>query len=352
MPAAASELIPLLRAGDFDGIRASVKSDPAAARRPRPIVEAGRLANQRALALFVKAGADLNAAFRGYRALHALLQEDPHAAAGKPARERRACLDWMLAHGADPEQTGAWPPARAIVIAAFVGSPEYVSMLRQGGARIDGFAAAALGDRKRVEKDLAAHPDFAHARDAGGLTALQCAAGSRMPKADCAGIARILLDAGAEVAAKTRSWSHDIDALQLAAGTRNRAVFDLLLERGADATEGLAHALWSAAYDLAESALAHGAVIDRARANDKPLLNDMVCWGQIAQAMWLLERGASPNLADDARGWTAVHQAASRGNARLLRAVLDAGGEPRRRDKAGHQPRDLARAPKIGMMLA
>src|SRR5439155_21886168 len=112
----------------------------------------------------------------------------------------------------------------------------------------------------------------------------------------------------------------------------------------------LSNPVWASTYELAEAALAHGGSIDRAIANHKPLLNDMICWGQIPQTMWLLERGASPNIAD-ARGWTAVHQAASRGNARMLQAVLDAGGDPRRHDNEGNPPRALARAEKIAAML-
>ena len=94
-----------------------------------------------------------------------------------------------------------------------------------------------------------------------------------------------------------------------------------------------------------------GAVIDRATANGKPLLNDTIRWGQIPQMTWLLERKASPNVPDD-RGWTAVHQAASRGNARMLAAVLDAGGDPARRDKEGRTPRDVTQSEKLAAMLA
>jgi hypothetical protein len=36
-------------------------------------------------------------------------------------------------------------------------------------------------------------------------------------------------------------------------------------------------------------------------------LNNLVRWGQIRQSLWLLERHANPNLADE-RGWTAVHR--------------------------------------------
>jgi ankyrin repeat protein len=288
-----------------------------------------------------KAGADLNAVWRNYRPLHNLLQEGAHAVAGKPSPARIACLEWLLANGADPELPGAWPSSRAIVVAAFAGSPEYVKALRKGGAKADGFAAAALGDFQLVEKNLQRNPAFARARDIGGLTALQCAAGSRLPKADTIAAAKLLIGAGAEVGALTRSWSDDVNAIYFAARRNDQPMFDLLLSSGADPTDALAHAVWGKAFDLAESALRHGAVVDCAVANGKPLLNDVIRWGQIPQTMWLLAHGASPNVPDD-RGWTAVHQAASRGNARMLRAVLEAGGDATRLDHEGRTPRDLS----------
>ncbi len=331
-------------------LRAAIAADPKLARQPRLVGAAAGRAMRPALALLKRAGADLNASWRNYRPLHNLLQSEPHAAAGKPEPARLACLEWLLANGADPELLGAWPSARAIIVAAFVGSPEYVKVLRKGGAKIDGFAGAALGDRKLVEKTLRARPDFARERDHGGLTALQCAAGSRMPKADTLGIARLLIDAGAEVRALTRSWANDVNAACFAAGRKDKAMFDLLLDSGADATDAFSSAVWSGAYELAASALEHGAEIDRATANGKPLLNDVIRWGQIPQMTWLLERGASPNVPDQ-RGWTAVHQAASRGNVRMLRAVLDAGGDAGRRDKEGRLPRDVTKPGKVADMM-
>ena len=47
-----------------------------------------------------------------------------------------------------------------------------------------------------------------------------------------------------------------------------------------------------------------------------------------------------------------MHQAASRGNLRMLRAVLDAGGDPKRRDKEGNTPRDVTQSDKLAEMLA
>ena len=348
---ASPEIIQALRSGKLAGVRAAIQADPERARSPRAVVEAGRLAFQKAFDLLVRNGADLNAIWRGYRPLHSLLQEDPHAAAGKPSAQRLACLDWLLSHGADPEQPGAWPPARAIIIAAFVGQPEYVKRLEKADARIDGFAAAALGRKSLIERTLRKRPDFARDRDAGGLTALQCAAGSRFNREALLEIARLLLNAGADVKARTKSWLHEVDAVYFAASARNKPIFELLLDRGADATEALAPACWNATPDFAELALAHGANPDRATSDGRPLLNDLIRWGQIPPTMWLLAHGASPNVAD-ARGWTAVHQAASRGNQRILRAVLDAGADLNVRDSEGHTPRDIAKVMGREKLLA
>lgn len=346
-----SDLIQHIRDRDLSCLRRAIAGDPAGARQARAVVSAGGLAWQAGLTLLVEAGADLNAMWRNYRPIHALLQEDPHAPAGTPTPEGLACLTWMLAHGADPEQTGAWPLARGIVVAAHVGAAAYTELLIQGGARVDGFAAAALGRREGVERAIRSDAGFPMARDQGGLTALQCAAGSRMPGAEKLAIARVLLDGGADLRAQTKSWSNVVDAVYFAAGTRDLDVFRLLLERGADPTPALSSALWAGAYELAEAALAHGAAADRAVANKKPLLNDLIRWGQFPQALWMLERNASPNVPDE-RGWTAVHQAASRGNERMLRAVLAAGGDRNLRNLEGNLPRDLTKSAKLAALLS
>src|SRR5947209_5783663 len=110
------KLIEALRSGKLAAVRVIVKQDPKAARRARPIVEAGRLAFQPALALLHRNGGDLNAIFRGYRALHSLLQEDTHRASGVPSSARLACLDWLLAHGADPEKTARGLPRERLLL--------------------------------------------------------------------------------------------------------------------------------------------------------------------------------------------------------------------------------------------
>jgi ankyrin repeat protein len=77
----------------------------------------------------------------------------------------------------------------------------------------------------------------------------------------------------------------------------------------------------------------------------------LIRWGQIPQTQWILSHGASPDVAD-ANGWTAAHQAASRGNARLLKAVIDAGADLARRDNSNCTPLDLARSLKREKLVA
>lgn len=350
----------------IDAVRARTESALTRALRqhrgtipPRVVVEAGRLGWQRGLALLHAQGADLNASYKNYRALHALIQEKPHEG-NSSTPERTACLTWMVAHGADPELTAAWPPARAVIVAAFTGELAYVQALKDGGAKADIFTAAALGDRTRVRARLARETSLAAARDEGGLTVLQCAAGSRLgghsrpTAARLLDVARCLLDAGADARAQTRSWGHDVDAAYLAISSGQLAMLEMLLDAGVDPTAALAPAVWKIDLPAIDLLLARGARLDRARDGSRPLLNEMVRWGQFTQARLLLARGASPNIADG-DGWTALHQAASRGNLAILDDLLAAGADPQRRDAAGQMPIDVARAkrrPKLAERLA
>ncbi|MBM3727915.1 MAG: hypothetical protein FJW40_21130 [Acidobacteria bacterium] len=300
------------------------------------------------LKLLVAAGGDLNASFRNYRPIHALIQEKPHAEWNQTPPQRLDCLLWMLKHGADPDSTGAWPTARALVVAAFSGDKDFVDALKEAGARLDGFTGAALGDLKLVRQALAESPGFVHARDAGRLTPLQCSAGSRLGRRSPAvrkrliDVARLLLDHGAQPDLPTLSWGHSVTAAYFAIHAGNAGLLTLLLERGASATAALAAAVWRNDVPLIEILLDHGAVINEARDETKPLLNQMIRWGQVAQSLWLLDRGASPDIPDE-RGWTALHQAVSRGNDRMLRACLDAGANRTAQDRDGLTPLDLAR---------
>jgi ankyrin repeat protein len=258
------------------------------------------------MALLQRHGADLNAMYRGYRALHALIQERPHAHTGPPDKARLLCLEWMLKQGADPELPAAWPPARAILTAAFAGEPAYVGALRAAGARVDVFAHAALGGLAAVRKALRRDPNLASARDSGNLTALHCAAASRLPASELLAIARLLLDAGADPNAKAKGWDHELDACYFACNSGQPEMLDLLLSRGADATAALPASVWKDAPILGEICLRHGADPDAASDSGKPLLNNLIRWGRIGPALWLIVNNAGPNRGDE-HGWTALH---------------------------------------------
>lgn len=345
---------------------------PARTVAPKLILQAAQAADIGGLKKLVAGGGDLNASYRQYRALHALIQTKPHAEATAPSAAQLKCFRWLLAHGADPEAIGAWPETRAILVAAFWGSREYVDILLDHGVRVDAFVAAAVGDARAVRRALSRDAALATARDVGGITMLQCAAASRMWRHDGAvgprlrEIAAMLLDAGAEPHAPTRSWGHDVDAPYFAASSRHVELFALLLARGADATRALTPALWNGgdAFEaLGAAALARGADVNRAMAAGRPLLNDLIRWGQFGPARWLLAQGADPNRAqaDDLRdadgkpsptaSWTALHHAASRGNAKMVETLLAAGADPSRRDRDGRTPLDIARAAPLKALI-
>lgn len=314
-----------------------------------------------ALKALYKRGADLNAQYRGYRALHALIQTKPHADATAPSAQQLRTFSWLLAHGADPELPAAWPPARAILVAAFMGVREYVDLLVRHGFRTDPYVSAALGDAAAVKRALGRNASIATARDQHGLTLLQCVSASRMARRDkkvqrrLLSIAEMALDAGAEPHAATKSWSHDVDAVYFAASSHQLPVFSLLLDRGGDATRGLTNALWNGGDEFAalgDIALAHGADVNKAEASGRPLLNDLIRWGQFGPARWLLDHGADPNRSQGAdgtptAGWTALHQAASRGNVKMVEALLAAGADRARKDAAGATPFDIAKVKAV-----
>ncbi len=338
----------VVRARDLPGLRRALAQRPDDGRGPRAILEAARVGWTEGLAVLLAAGADPNGLWRGYRPMHALIQEKIGEEGEGSLRERLACLDALLAAGADPDALGAFPPARAIVIAAFTGVGDFVERLRAGVRADDVFAAAALGDAKRVARLVAKDAKLAAARDDGGLTALACAAGSRVGRDDpkaargLLACASKLLGAGADANARVRGFGDEVDVAYFAANAGNGPMLDLLLAHGADATAALPSTAWAGHADLSEIALRHGADPDAATHGDRPLLNDLVRWGQAQPAEWLLAHGASPNVADK-HGWTALHQAASRGSVRLVTACLAAGADRKARDGKRRTALDVAR---------
>src|SRR5206468_2654431 len=142
--------------GDIAILRSALERDPELARKAQLTVAASGAASLEALDLLERHGADWNASWRGYRPLHALIQERSQGERAAPSKGRLESLEFLLAHGADPERLGAFPAASALIVAAMTGVAEFVAKLLEHGAKRDGFAASALGDLARVKRALAA----------------------------------------------------------------------------------------------------------------------------------------------------------------------------------------------------
>ena len=320
-----------IRSRDISALKAALATASESA-ATKAVGEAARMGWLLGLKTLGKHGAGVNASYRNYRPLHALIQEKPHEG-GSSTPERVKCLEWLLEHGADPQLQGAWPLASAIVVAASVGERAYVRVLKAHGASVGAdniFAAAALGEAQRVQKMLKRAPVFCMDREQGVMTALMCCAASRMGK-DCpqmaaalTTIAESLIEAGAQVSATVRSWSHDVEASYFAVSTGQRDVLHLLIDHGASPTAALTTAVWRSDFDSADYLICRGADVNAARDGGKPLLNNLIRWGQFKPAKWLLTRGARVDLKDE-RGWTAIDQAISRGNAGMIEAIEAAG---------------------------
>jgi hypothetical protein len=183
----------------------------------KAVVDAATKADIGALKALLSRGADVNGSYRGYRALHALIQTKPHADATEPSAKQLKTFSWLLAHGADPELPGAWTPSRAILVAAFMGASPYVDLLIRHGCATDVYVAAALGDAAAVKRALGRDKTLATSRDPHGLTVLQCAAASRMGRHDKRVSSRLLtiaamaLDAGADIRRKDAKGARPVD---------------------------------------------------------------------------------------------------------------------------------------------
>ena len=182
----------------------------------------------------------------------------------------------------------------ALLLARYHQRPDMVDLLRAGGADVDVFAAAALGDAQRVTELLDADPALATAWSSDGFTPLHLTAFF------CGdpNVARLLLARGADPDAVARN-PMAVRPLNSAAAGGARAVAEVLLESGAD-VEPAQHG----GYTPLHSAAANG---------DAEL------------AELLLVRGAdSARPADDGR--TPAELAAERGHAELAARLRTPGG--------------------------
>ena len=202
--------------------------------------------------------------------------------------------------------------------------------------------AVILGDAARVSEELRRDPGLATRRDPrSGLTPLHAVSASRWHQFEPARagglleVARLLIEAGADPAAKTgwrrNSWSPLGCAVASAnSGASNRAVVELLLEHGATPDDrdlylaGFAHDRHQLLPLLLERVPNLREVAEMALA--APISND-----DADGVRSLLQAGADPGryLDDDGQATPVVHAAIQSGcSAELLELLLESGADP------------------------
>jgi ankyrin repeat protein len=169
----------------------------------------------------------------------------------------------------------------AVLHALYHGRASLAETIAGAAPELDIFEAAALGRADRVRELLAADPSLARASSPDGFTALHLPA--FFGGAGTADAAKALLDAGADVAARSQN-SFAVLPLHSAASGGHSEIVELLLAAGAEPDPRQRH------------------------------------------------------------GWTPLHAAAQNGDARSLEALLAAGADPELRNDDGLSARDLARA--------
>ena len=239
--------------------------------------------------LLVAAGADVNAAND--------LGVTPLALAALNAGA--AMADVLLRAGADPDAVR--PGGETVLMtAARTGNPDLIRALVAAGAAVRGAA------HFRAQTPLMWAASEGHAD-----------------------VARVLIDAGADVGARS---AHGATALLLAARNGDVETARVLLDAGADVNAAEPHLPFDARVDVEESQTSGRTPLLVASASLAATSGweyrlDVQPSTHEALALFLLERGADPNVPDSI-GRTALHAAVETGRADLVKALLRRGADP------------------------
>ena len=201
-------------------------------------------------------------------------------------------------------------------------------------------AAAVLGDEARVRALLAKHPGAvtATAEPFGGMPLVYLCLSKflRLERERSDAFVRtatLLLDAGADPNGgfwTTGEFPEFETPLYGAAGVAHHApLTKLLLERGADPNDGEVTYHSPESHDLEAMRL----VVETGRLTPASLAVMLIRkhdWHDLEGVRYLLRQGANPNERWGRPGFTAMHHAIMRDNAReAMEALLDHGGDPR-----------------------
>ena len=242
--------------------------------------------------LLIAAGGDVNAAND--------LGVTPLALAALNASAEMA--DTLLRAGADPD--AARPGGETVLMtAARTGSPALVRALVAAGAAVRGTA------HFRAQTPLMWAASEGHA-----------------------GVVQLLIEAGADVHARS---VHGTTALLLAARSGDIDTARALIDGGADVNAGEPYLPFDGRVDVEESQTSGRSPLLVASASMVATSGweyslDVEPSTHEALALFLLERGADPNVADSI-GRAALHAAVETGKADLVKALLTHGADPNAR---------------------
>lgn len=217
------------------------------------------------------------------------------------------------------EARGGWQFYRPLFFALQAGQNATIDVLRQHGATLDVFEAAALGDIFELKKLLSASPELANSRrEHYDGTPLHAARGN-------VEAARLLIEAGCDVNA-VDGEKQRLTPLHCRAEHGDVEMVSLLLECGADV-----HAVSCMGTPL------HCAVGGFQHAPPER-------WREVAER--LLEAGADVNAGSPETGdpnWTPLHHAAWRNHIAAVSWLLDHGADRTRVNRYGSTPLETAR---------
>jgi ankyrin repeat protein len=300
---------------------------PEAAGRERQLADFLR-AVQRGDAAAVRAALQADPSLRDAAGPHPFWGGRPNALQLAAEWGRLDVLRLLLDAGAAPDAQGDYDGWTPLHLALAKGRREAALLLLSRRATLDAFAACLLDDEAALTRVLAEDPARATARGPNGATPLHFAA--------TPGLARILLDAGADPAARDRRGNSPGRTLATRAAHHETA--RLLLARTSERDIHLAAALddLTAAADLLD---ADPAARDRRTTLDDCLgfhsggtpLHVAADSGSERVAALLLERGADPN-ARSLIDHTPLHAAAAAGQEDVAALLLLRGADLAARD--------------------
>jgi ankyrin repeat protein len=132
---------------------------------------------------------------------------------------------------------------------------------------------------------------------------------------------------------------------------RNQALYTFLLERGASPQDCMFAIAWNDDVAAAELFKRYGADIDPRFGTETPFLAAYL-WRRFKVAEWFLANGASVDEPDAAGNTALYHAVRRRYDAAQVELLLRYGADPRRRNREGVSPLDLATQNRLRKLRA